>query len=129
MDRIEIGQDRLGAAGDDFYAALMAAHEGLSFEESARLNAKLVLLLANQGGRPGGDPRGAQGRAGGLRKRRHPSTPLLCALLLSRIHLDDAAAYLVFLDAFEQGAEIAFAEAFVALALDELEEDRSDDGL
>ncbi|MEC9245010.1 DUF2783 domain-containing protein [Nitratireductor rhodophyticola] len=50
MDRIEIGQDRLGAAGDDFYAALMAAHEGLSFEESARLNAKLVLLLANQVG-------------------------------------------------------------------------------
>lgn len=50
MDRIEIGQDRLGAAGDDFYAALMAAHEGLSFEESARLNARLVLLLANQVG-------------------------------------------------------------------------------
>ena len=42
-----IGRDRLGAAGDDFYAALMAAHEGLSFEESARLNARLVLLLAN----------------------------------------------------------------------------------
>ena len=46
----EIGRDRLGAAGDDFYAALMAAHEGLSFEESARLNARLVLLLANQVG-------------------------------------------------------------------------------
>jgi hypothetical protein len=45
-----IGQDRLAAAGDDFYAALMAAHEGLSFEESARLNARLVLLLANQVG-------------------------------------------------------------------------------
>ncbi|MBX3531454.1 MAG: DUF2783 domain-containing protein [Rhizobiaceae bacterium] len=44
------GRDRLGAAGDDFYAALMAAHEGLSFEESARLNARLVLLLANQVG-------------------------------------------------------------------------------
>ncbi|WP_292899422.1 DUF2783 domain-containing protein [Nitratireductor sp.] len=50
MDKSEIGRDRLGAAGDDFYAALMAAHEGLSFEESARLNAKLVLLLANQVG-------------------------------------------------------------------------------
>jgi hypothetical protein len=45
-----IGRDRLGAAGDDFYAALMAAHEGLSFEESARLNARLVLLLANRVG-------------------------------------------------------------------------------
>lgn len=50
MDRTDIGRDRLGADGDDFYAALMAAHEGLSLEESARLNAKLVLLLANQVG-------------------------------------------------------------------------------
>lgn len=46
----DIGRDRLGAAGDDFYAALMMAHEGLSFEQSARLNARLVLLLANQVG-------------------------------------------------------------------------------
>jgi hypothetical protein len=45
-----IGRDRLGAAGDDFYAALMAAHEGLSFEESTALNARLVLLLANRVG-------------------------------------------------------------------------------
>lgn len=44
----EIGRDRLGTAGDDVYAALMAAHEGLSFEESAALNARLVLLLANE---------------------------------------------------------------------------------
>ena len=42
-----VGRDRLGSAGDDFYAALMAAHEGLSFEESARLNARIVLLMAN----------------------------------------------------------------------------------
>lgn len=49
MDR-DVGADRLGAAGDDFYAALMAAHEGLSLEESARLNARLVLLLANEVG-------------------------------------------------------------------------------
>ena len=47
----DIGDDRLGAAGDDFYAALMAAHEGLSFEESATLNARLVLLLANRIGK------------------------------------------------------------------------------
>jgi hypothetical protein len=46
----EIGKDRLGAAGDDFYAALMAAHDGLSLEESTRLNARLVLLLANEVG-------------------------------------------------------------------------------
>lgn len=36
----------LGPHGDDFYSALMEAHEGLSFEESARLNARLVLILA-----------------------------------------------------------------------------------
>jgi hypothetical protein len=45
--RTGLGDDRLGAGGDDFYARLIAAHEGLSFEESARLNARLVLLLAN----------------------------------------------------------------------------------
>jgi hypothetical protein len=50
MDENDIGRDGLGAAGDDFYAALMAAHEGLSFEESAALNARLVLLLANRVG-------------------------------------------------------------------------------
>jgi hypothetical protein len=37
----------LGTSGDDVYAALMAAHEGLSAEESARLNVRLVLLLMN----------------------------------------------------------------------------------
>ncbi len=30
-----------------FYAALVAAHEGLSENDSAALNARLVLLLAN----------------------------------------------------------------------------------
>lgn len=44
----DVGRDRLGAVGDDFYVALMEAHEGLSFEESAKLNARLVLLLANE---------------------------------------------------------------------------------
>jgi len=39
-----------GAHGDDFYAALLAAHEGLSAAESARLNVRLLLLLANQVG-------------------------------------------------------------------------------
>src|SRR5262250_182942 len=40
-----------------------------------------------------------------------------------------AAADLVELDRFEEGAEVAFAETLVALALDDLEEDRADDGL
>ena len=32
---------------DDFYAALIAAHEGLSDDQSAAFNARLILLLAN----------------------------------------------------------------------------------
>jgi hypothetical protein len=32
---------------DEFYAELLAAHEGLSKPESDALNARLVLLLAN----------------------------------------------------------------------------------
>lgn len=35
---------------DDFYAALLAAHEGLSRDQSHDLNARLVLLLANHVG-------------------------------------------------------------------------------
>jgi hypothetical protein len=35
---------------DGFYAALLAAHEGLREAQSADLNARLVLLLANQCG-------------------------------------------------------------------------------
>jgi hypothetical protein len=35
---------------DGFYAALVRAHEGLSEAQSAELNARLVLLLANQVG-------------------------------------------------------------------------------
>jgi hypothetical protein len=37
-------------AGDDFYEALVATHQGLSDEQSQLLNARLVLLLANQVG-------------------------------------------------------------------------------
>jgi Protein of unknown function (DUF2783) len=44
---IDIGQDRLGKHGDEFYEALIAAHAGLSEEDSARLNARLVLIMAN----------------------------------------------------------------------------------
>lgn len=35
---------------DAFYERLIAAHHGLSDEQSAQLNARLVLLLANQVG-------------------------------------------------------------------------------
>ena len=34
-------------ACDDFYEALIAAHQGLSTPESHAMNARLVLLLAN----------------------------------------------------------------------------------
>ncbi|SNS78050.1 DUF2783 domain-containing protein [Antarctobacter heliothermus] len=33
---------------DDFYAELIAAHDGLSEDESAAFNARLILILANQ---------------------------------------------------------------------------------
>jgi len=36
---------------DDFYEALLAAHQGLTPDQSHDLNARLVLLLANQIGR------------------------------------------------------------------------------
>ena len=35
------------SAPDDFYEALINAHQDLSLEESQALNARLVLLLAN----------------------------------------------------------------------------------
>jgi len=46
----DVGTDRLGVNGDLFYEALLKAHDGLDEEASARLNARLVLLLANQVG-------------------------------------------------------------------------------
>ncbi|MCE8007594.1 DUF2783 domain-containing protein [Aestuariivita sp.] len=44
--------DRLSPNQDDVYNALMAAHEGLSEDASHALNARLVLLMANQIGDP-----------------------------------------------------------------------------
>jgi hypothetical protein len=38
---------------DGFYAALIEAHRGLSDRDSELLNARLVLILANQIGEPG----------------------------------------------------------------------------
>ncbi len=48
----DIGADRLGANADQLYSALMKLHEGLSDADSARLNARLVLLLINQVAQP-----------------------------------------------------------------------------
>jgi hypothetical protein len=39
-------------APDDFYDELIALHRGLTEEHSARVNAKLILLLANHIGDP-----------------------------------------------------------------------------
>ena len=39
-------------APDDFYERLIAAHRGLTDDESALVNAKLILLLANHIGDP-----------------------------------------------------------------------------
>ncbi|MGK9168668.1 DUF2783 domain-containing protein [Inquilinus limosus] len=52
MTTQDLGRDRLAGRGDDIYAALMRAHEGLDFAESAALNARLVLILANLAGDP-----------------------------------------------------------------------------
>ena len=41
------------AAPDDFYEELIATHRDLSDEQSALVNAKLILLLANHIGDPG----------------------------------------------------------------------------
>lgn len=43
-----ITSENLSGKGDDFYAALIAAHDGLTDAGSQRLNARLVLILANQ---------------------------------------------------------------------------------
>lgn len=39
--------DNLFPRGDEFYAKLMAAHDGLSHNDSEALNARLILLMAN----------------------------------------------------------------------------------
>jgi hypothetical protein len=40
-------EDNFHGRGDDFYENLMRAHRGLSEAESHKLNARLVLILAN----------------------------------------------------------------------------------
>src|SRR6202022_1298406 len=61
----------------------------------------------------------------GLRQEAHPGmTKVRWWKLRRALQRQHTAANLVFLDRFEQRLEVAFAEAVVALALDELEEDR-----
>lgn len=43
-------EDNFGGHADAFYEALLAAHEGLDDADSAALDARLVLILANQVG-------------------------------------------------------------------------------
>ena len=46
-------EDNLGQQGDALYAALMQTHDGLTPSQSHALNARLVLLLMNEIGKPG----------------------------------------------------------------------------
>ena len=48
----DIGKDNLGPHGDDIYELLIKSHDGLSIDDSVRLNARLVLLLINAVGNP-----------------------------------------------------------------------------
>ncbi len=45
---MSVMQDRLSPNQDDFYSALIGAHDGLSDVESQALNARLILLMANR---------------------------------------------------------------------------------
>lgn len=49
---MHIAQDRLSPFQDEFYNALMDAHDGLNENESHALNARLVLMMANRIGDP-----------------------------------------------------------------------------
>ena len=40
-------KDNLFPRGDEFYEALMSAHDGLDNDASEALNARLILLMAN----------------------------------------------------------------------------------
>src|SRR5205814_1740155 len=65
-------------APDDFYERLIATHRGLSDEESALVNAKLVLLLANHIGDPGVPEAIAFGRRLFFEPRFSPSGYISC---------------------------------------------------
>src|SRR5687768_393159 len=80
---------------------------------------------AAEGPAPRGPPQERQEK-GRARARPPPSESVVAS---GDFVLEDAAPDLVLLDRFEQRLEVALAEAVVALALDELEEDRADGGL
>ena len=42
--------DNFAGAADEFYEALIASHVGLSDDDSAAMNARLILILANEVG-------------------------------------------------------------------------------
>ncbi len=42
--------DNFAGRADDFYESLLGGHAGLSDEQSASMNARLVLILANEVG-------------------------------------------------------------------------------
>lgn len=50
LSSISLRLDQPMLAADDFYEALLDAHQGLSPEESTAFNARLVLILAHQVG-------------------------------------------------------------------------------
>src|SRR3546814_7794264 len=78
-----------------------------------------------------GEVRGLAAKAAALRAAPHPALRATFSREREKGYregapaLQHAALDLVALDALEQGLEVAFAEAFVALALDDLEEDRA----
>ena len=43
-----IAADNFAGHADDFYEALLAGHAGLGNEQSAAMNARLILILANE---------------------------------------------------------------------------------
>ena len=47
IEHAVVREDNFRGRGDDFYEALIRAHQGLSEAESHTLNARLVLILAN----------------------------------------------------------------------------------
>ncbi len=47
---VDFESDRFGKSVDDFYEVLMDAHKGLSQDDSAKLNERLVLILSNAAG-------------------------------------------------------------------------------
>lgn len=52
MAERKVYKSHLAGRGDDIYAALLAAHEGLDEAASHALNARLVLILANLASEP-----------------------------------------------------------------------------